>query len=383
MGMGASQARLLTITARVHDIEYAAQNIEDEKLQLATQRDDLYHAYCDALDAKKIQVAYSYDGTRTYVDATYATVCTYDPSRSQQYAIKDADSGKAIVSKEVYDMYKSYGFSSDKYSFAWAMLGIKDYDGKYDETYNSLAHEFQSLGVNKDETGGDFETLSGKAVSKLMTSVEKEVYDEIINDDPHGLESLYDAFVEADKGDNDLEKWQAYNEFRSTLYKNYGSKIYEKMRENSTSSPFAGDWDELCGEYNYYVHLFEEIQNCGGCISIDDFSKGHNTDNEWFNNAIGSGQVLIDMYENKNGWVETSVATSTNNNYLQQVADEADLKKAEAEYEYELGKINQKDAKYDKSLSKLETERTALTKESDSIKKVISDNTERTLGIFS
>ena len=34
-------------------------------------------------------------------------------------------------------------------------------------------------------------------------------------------------------------------------------------------------------------------------------------------------------------------------------------------------------------LSKLETERTALTTEYDSVKKVISDNIERTFGIFS
>ena len=383
MGMGASQARLLSITFRMHDVEHKAQNIENQKLQLATQRDELYKTYCEALDAKKIQVAYSLDGKRTYVDATYATVCTFDPSRSQQFAIKDADSGKAIVPKDVYDMYKSYGFTSDKYSFAWAMLGLKDYDGEFDETYSSLEHEFQSLGVNKDESGGDFESLDGSAVSKLMTSVEQAVYDEVIEDDSHGLEGLYDAFWEADKGDDDLSKWKAFNEFRSALYKHYGQKICEKMSENSGSSSHSGDWDDISQEYNYYVHLFEEIQNCGGCISIEDFSKGKPTDNEWFNKVVGSAQVLIDMYSEKDGWTETSVATSTTNNFLQQVEDTSNVKKAEAEYEYELEKINDKDSKFDKELSKLETERSSLKKEEESYKKIIGDNTERTFGIFS
>ena len=56
MGMSASQARLLTLTNRLHDIEYKAQNIQAQKLALATQQDALYQEYCDALDAQNIMV---------------------------------------------------------------------------------------------------------------------------------------------------------------------------------------------------------------------------------------------------------------------------------------------------------------------------------------
>ena len=59
------------------------------------------------------------------------------------------------------------------------------------------------------------------------------------------------------------------------------------------------------------------------------------------------------------------------------------MAKAEAEYEHATKQIDQKDKKFDMDLSKLETERTALTTEYDSVKKVISDNIERTFGIFS
>ena len=45
--------------------------------------------------------------------------------------------------------------------------------------------------------------------------------------------------------------------------------------------------------------------------------------------------------------------------------------------------INNKDTKFDTELSKLETERTTITTEMDSIKKVKDDNIERTFGIFS
>ena len=42
MGMAASQARLLTITARMHDVEYKAQSIQNAKIQLSTQSDQVY-----------------------------------------------------------------------------------------------------------------------------------------------------------------------------------------------------------------------------------------------------------------------------------------------------------------------------------------------------
>ena len=64
-------------------------------------------------------------------------------------------------------------------------------------------------------------------------------------------------------------------------------------------------------------------------------------------------------------------------------ADEKKLKKAEAEYEHGLELINRKDTKFDTELSELETERTTITTEMDSIKRVRDDNIERTFGIFS
>ena len=63
--------------------------------------------------------------------------------------------------------------------------------------------------------------------------------------------------------------------------------------------------------------------------------------------------------------------------------DDKDLKRAEAEYNHELDIINRKDTKFDTELSKLETERIAITTEIDSIKSVKDDHIERTFGIFS
>ncbi|MBR6126599.1 hypothetical protein IKQ21_02845 [bacterium] len=396
MGMAASQARLLTITARMHDVELKAQAIENAKVQLATQRDDVYEDYIEKLDAKKIQVAVGNNGlTRTYVDATFQSVCTYDPSRTQQYALKMADTGKIVVPEDVYDVYTNGGFSNDKYAFAWAMLGLEENfswnldDGSYG------GREGMALGVGTDERGEDsIEDWDGKEKSLLMTDVEEYVYDNIVTaNDVYGLSKLKEDFENAQ---SISEKRDAYYAYREKLYSYYGGDIYNYMildKSDPDNKTIGGnvekefvnkDWADTKSKFDYYVRLFEEIHNAGGCVSISSVSPDGNTGNEWFNMVVGSGQMLIDMWvDNKTGWKETSVATSSSNNYLQEVSDEADLKKAEAEYEHELSIINNKDKKFDQDLKKLETERSALKTEMDSVKKVKEDNIERTFGIFS
>ena len=104
---------------------------------------------------------------------------------------------------------------------------------------------------------------------------------------------------------------------------------------------------------------------------------------------VKAGKITIDIVnkDNKTGeltFSSTSPSSDTYVGYTESTAiDSKALAKAEAEYEYKMKQIDQKDEKFDMDLSKLETERTALTTEYDSVKKVIQDNIERTFGIFS
>ena len=54
------------------------------------------------------------------------------------------------------------------------------------------------------------------------------------------------------------------------------------------------------------------------------------------------------------------------------------IKVAEAKYEHDLKEIEQKDKQFDLTLTKLETERQALTTEYESVKKVVEENIDRT-----
>jgi len=393
MGLAASQARLLSITARMHDVEYQAQNIMNQKVALATQEDAAYKDYCDALDAKKIQVAFGVGSSTQYIDATFHNVCTFDEtgSRKCQYALTDAQTGMMVVEDEVYENYRDY--ANDKYSFAWAMLGFIE-SGSYSD-FSWSDNWGNNVGVN----AGDGDEGADGHILMLMTDAEEIVYNN--HSDDAKLAGAHKEYEEALEGNDFNKQKDALENFRKILYSNaaWKNEIYDIMRldksedkETSLSnktyiSGFPDDFDETMNrEFEYYVKLFEGIENSGGCVTLSKYSKGEITDNEWFNNMINSGTLILNMYNTdgpKKGWSETSVATSISNNYLKESQDEADLKKAEAKYEHELNQIKRKDAEFDKDLQKLETERTALKTEMDSIKKVKDDNIERTFGIFS
>ena len=398
MGMSASQANLLTLTSRLHDIEYKAQNIESKKIALATQKDELYQTYCDALDKTKIQVAFrNSNGTSSYVDATFSSVCTYDENRQKQYAIRDSQTGKVIVDSEVYNAYTE-GCFSDKYSFAWAMMGMGLSYSYSDVNMNGAYGQGNQVGIGTNSEGNFGSETTEGSENLFMTDAERYAFDKYKAENPSGkVVTAYNNLLETSNNSESTtsEKQEALNSFRSELYSNseIRNNTYEYMRRDKTAPQDPVEYNEDLPQdmdtqkFNYYVNLFEEIQANGGCQEIDAQYTSGDDGAEWFNNAVSSGQVLIDYLDDSNSskkeWKETSVATSTNQNYLTEVSDEKDLKKAEATYEYELDKINKKDTKYDQDLSKLETERTSITTEMDAIKTVRNDNIERTFGIFS
>lgn len=406
MGMAATQARLLALTARISDVEFKAQQIQNQKLALATQKDELYERYCAALDATKIRVAFNNgDGSKNFINANFNTVCTYNPDRFRQYAIQDNRSGLAIVPDNVKEAYDNYG--GDKYSFAWKMLGFDHFnwlDGDVDadvivneHTTTDAVGNCVGYGINTNTqenfTNSPYaEYADGNILA--MTPAEYEVfkkYCEENKDNEKPLQTLFLKWQELrDNGASVGEKKEVLDNFRETLYTTLGNELYNVMNRNKQdnnrnvySTISEKEWNDYREEFNYYVNLWEFIEQSGGCTTIDAQYKDGEDGENWFNNMVESGLVSIHEFTSEKGWKETSVSTSTNNNYLREEQDDTDLKKAEAEYEHELDTINNKDKKFDTELSKLETEREAIKKQMESYKTIIKDNVEKSFGIFS
>ena len=134
MGMAASQARLLTITARIHDVEYQAQSIQNAKVQLATQSDQVYQDYLEALDATTLTIT---DINKNIITATFNNLCGKNPVDSAYTYALQSSKGALIVPDEIkdgYDKFKQdFPNSNDPYTFALYMMGDYGQEIDWDE----------------------------------------------------------------------------------------------------------------------------------------------------------------------------------------------------------------------------------------------------------
>ena len=400
MGMAASQARLLTITARMHDVEYQAQSIQNAKIQLATQSDQVYQNYLEALDATTLTTK---DHNGNMIVANFNNLFGIDAvDMSNDYALFD-NKGRLVVSSEVadgYNKYKGKG-NDDAYTFAMWMVS-----GGTVEDINNL----DLTDVEKKVAQGTDNYSNQQAALEKIAKEAIDVTGWNSSDDTQ-LNYTYDRdglnnALEHAKDNNDkttqkalqkaLESYDALaKQHRCQLYRQNSEAIYEAYFNNtdpdSAKKSASGLFDE--DDFNYYVRMYNEIKQAGGCVSIDEFngSLGGDaaSDGDWLKNMLSSGKFSIAIVntDKKNGDISFSTTSTATDTTISETTttsiDKKALAKAEAEYEHETKKIDQKDKKYDMELSKLETERNALKTEYDSVKKVVSDNIERTFGIFS
>lgn len=132
-------------------------------------------------------------------------------------------------------------------------------------------------------------------------------------------------------------------------------------------------------EMDNYINMFNILNNAGGGIKVDDKVLD---DSRWFTNMVNNGFAIIATVDMNKGFeiTDTSVATDTN---LQEVQDETKLRKAEAQYEADMKRIDMKDRKYDYDLAALDNERDAIKQEMETLQTVAKDNVGRTFKLFS
>lgn len=320
MGLAATQVRLLQLTSRQHRIEYQAQKIQAQKLQLANESDAAYNTYMAALDAKKVQYKYiENDGSISYKDANFNNMFKgYDAGVQNLYALERIKTGTLILDSTILNNAKTI-FNNQKTK----TLGYNDIKKLPAYTYT--------------ETTTD---SSGKTTTTTKYKLSESEY----------LENK-------DKYDNE-----------------YWANEFVKLFGVSDASAMA-----------YYDNLFTLINEYGE-DKLEAMNATYAENSAWFTNMLANSEVILHKWDTEAGddgkgaWIETNVNTDL---MLQEVADEKELKKAEATYEAENTRINRKDAQYDTLLSQTETERSAIKTEMDSLKTVRNDNIEKTFKCFS
>jgi hypothetical protein len=402
--MAASQARLLSLTARIHDVEHQAQSIQNAKVQLATQSDQVYQDYMAAMNENVLafDIINGANGQKSTIAANFNNLCSINRAHpavaGTTYALRNSQ-GLLIVEDNVYEAY-SEGRYKNGYEFAMYMLlgdgnvnlfYDADSDGIVDDVIGAL--ENAELEVLEDY----LENNSGDSILRtLCTQIEDLV--EGITTIP-GNATIYDygETADADPAFNE-EKKENYKklieQLKNELYKNHANEIYQMLLTNASYGDLGeGEVPDINQEqFDYYVSIFNQIQACGGCISIDEYNGPHGNaanDADWLHNMVQSGLISVELVNvdprtGKTTLSRTSPSSDSTLSFREKTSiDNRALAKAEAEYEHKLKQINSIDKKYDLDLSKLETERNALTTELDTVKTVIKDNVTRSFKIFS
>ncbi len=497
MGMAASQARLLSITARLTNNENSGQSVSYSKQRLADQTQQITNEYNEALDATKLTVLTGFNGAQAnYEDISYKLMTGLQMAENtKQYVVTDTK-GKVLVTENIATAYKK---SNGNYNQFLASLGANE-GGPYSQaditaqkTYTDVKdrttpqenaekqiHEawdkyFESVGINKfmpehdlgiswTETvaqGGDINNPddynigdgyagfkraktdeNGNIIYKQKPKVDengntiynqkpqldengKEVKDASGNpvmvddkDNPVMVDDLDNPEYELDQNGNFIydpinyegttsEQRELYD-YAMALTEAYlrvgtgdnGVKFNKEYDINSTKSASNSD---NASALKYYRNLFTKMQSSGyftytqtpakanddpehfkytskGTGTAGNVAKSPLDDNTVFEAALRDGSLRLEYYSSTDKAFKST--TISEDNCIQEVADERAIAKAEAKYTQDMADLENKDKKLDLELKKLDTEHSALQTEYESVKNVVDKNVEASFKTF-
>lgn len=158
MGMSASQARLLSITARINDIEFKSQSVSNTKIRLADESEQVAKKYTEALNKQKLTYTDWSSGTAQKIDLNSANL---KGALAGQFKLVDAQ-GRQVVYNEsdVKDESKQVYIKSFSQAQLYEMIesgqfmlqeSVKQEDGSYKWTDSSVSSNKQ-LTIEADNT---------------------------------------------------------------------------------------------------------------------------------------------------------------------------------------------------------------------------------------
>lgn len=377
MGMAASQARLLSLTARMTDNENSGQDISYSKIRLSQQTEQANKDYLAALDATKLTVLTGFDGaTEVYTDISYGLMTGYNTvACGLQYVVTDKE-GKLLVTDAQKKAFEAGNGDLNKFL---AALG-----------YSQANIDVTKNGGASDEDKALAQQKIHEAWDKYLTSVDLHY-----GDDEHGLDFGYTSF-----GGGAFSGYATYTltdlktGAKETKALNYEGTTREQREMYdyalALTEGFYGNSDSLnslktsadpenAAYVKYLTNIFQKMAQSG-------YYTEQNTaetikDNKWFEKQLREGNLLLEYYSvNDRKFISTSIDSDSS---IQEVEDEREIARIERDYQNKLSDLEAKDNKFDLELRKLDTEHSALQTEYDAVKGVIDKNVEKSFTIFS
>ena len=178
MGMSASQARLLSITARLTDNELRSQTITNSKLRLAEKSSEASQEYMNALNSEKLTFRYyNNNGESTSYNLTPALLYSYEPLKNQ-YSLQNASGQNLVSATDAANFEKSANLSEflSKYGLVES-TGLSENYKEQLKKYNAYKEEFKAWSAKNNDYikyQADLETYK-KDLTEYET--QKKIYD--------------------------------------------------------------------------------------------------------------------------------------------------------------------------------------------------------------
>lgn len=303
MGLAASQARLLLLTARKNDVESQMMTISNEKLALSRQSAEISQQYSNALNTQKL--AWSSSGDDVSYDLLMHPNKTVNTG---QYMLTNTSSGAVILDSE----YQSklgltasgsagdfLGMYPNKATFIAKCMGVSvgqvpTTDGSTLENFSvsySDADVFTALNDSDSSTYS-----SSPSIAKVVNFFTCK--DGVANDSPNLDSGNMDAAATILKSEVVATTNETTDALMDILQNSFGNNWNDELESALCSAAYAAQTDTI----NFY----------NGRIKSADSSSDVSRDNSDVENATaGSNKVMDDAYGNDELYVDRTQMVKT------------------------------------------------------------------------
>ena len=299
MGLSASQARLLSITARLSDNELQSQQIANSKVRLADKSQEAGREYIEALDATQLMYnAYDLMGNAVQVNLSAAALYDFSPYKNQ-YTLVNSNNQLLVSATDVanyqttnsleeflecYDVVDTLATGQLK---AANNAQVEQYK-ENERLYNNANALYRADNDNPDAITGEddyakgFRALAAYNKSKAAFDAEYEKYVEENKDyiiaknaykaqpEPRKADAYTTAVLAAHAGED------GYKLEEDTAYGWYLQQIqFENYAKDKELYDFAhGAYEENISAIDGYVTTINNYYGYQSVDEYDDYSKG-------------------------------------------------------------------------------------------------------------
>lgn len=362
MGMAASQARFLGLTARLSNNEYQAQQINQQRLNLAENQTAITKNYQDKLNNRMFKLNLTGDTSVENKQLSYWDIVGPEYTKDENgnyfktalgYRIVDTNGNVIVPNYPGNTSDTEIGAIVDKYKVNEDVL---DKDKLYS---NIISGDWEMKAKRTDDEGNEYWITIPFDEATFISKMRAE--------NPNDS--------------SDTEYYRLYNTLLSKVDGNYQELTYENLTTMDDLEIRLYEKDE---DGDNAKILVPEIPDDDQIIIFDKYKVDkYCVDNKYLEEKLRSGEWILQqptpITSAEDGWANLAWQGCE---FIEDDYDTTDDAAAEAEYEYLISKFQKQDKMLELRLKQLETEHQAISNELDAVSKVLEKNIDSSFKTF-